>query len=212
MAALQQDPKKAMETYADVPEMRPYTVQPHAAPCNPLPPRTHLCRPLGAQMKACHLPAISLRSQVPEMKAFLVKFMGLMGEHFTALADAAPPAAAAPVQPVTPAQLTPTLALALALALSQALTLPLTQTLTLRLTQMLTLTLAPTLTDQVQPVQPVVPVQPVSEEEQRVQEAMQDPEVVAYCGKQGPPRFGQHGAEQASPAPEDNARAAPKCG
>ena len=45
MAALQQDPKKAMETYADVPEMRPYTVQPHAAPCNPLPPRTHLCRP-----------------------------------------------------------------------------------------------------------------------------------------------------------------------
>ena len=31
---------------------------------------------------------------VPEMKEFLVKFMGLMGEHFTALADAAPPAAA----------------------------------------------------------------------------------------------------------------------
>jgi hypothetical protein len=39
------------------------------------------------------------------MKEFLVKFMGLMGEHFTALADAAPPAAA-PVQPVTPAHLT----------------------------------------------------------------------------------------------------------
>ena len=57
MAALQQDPKKAMETYKDV----------------------------------------------PEMKEFLVKFMGLMGEHFTALADAAPPAAA-PVQPVTPVQ------------------------------------------------------------------------------------------------------------
>jgi len=38
------------------------------------------------------------------MKAFLVKFMGLMGEHFTALADAAPPAAAAPVQPVQPVQ------------------------------------------------------------------------------------------------------------
>ena len=81
-------------------------------------------------MKAYHLPAISLRSQVPEMKAFLVKFMGLLGEHFTALADAAPPAAAAPVQPVTPAQLTPTLALALALALA----LGLTHTLTLSLT------------------------------------------------------------------------------
>jgi len=139
-------------------------------------------------MKAYHLPAISLRSQVPEMKAFLVKFMGLLGEHFTALADAAPPAAAAPVQPVTltPAQLTPTLALALALALA----LGLTHTLTLSLTQTLTLTLALTLTDQVQPVQPVVPVQPVSDEEQRVQEAMRDPEVVASCGNQGPPRFG----------------------
>ena len=45
MAALQQDPKKAMETYADVPEMRPYTVQPHAAPCNPLPPRPTCATP-----------------------------------------------------------------------------------------------------------------------------------------------------------------------
>ena len=60
------------------------------------------------------------------MKAFLVKFMGLMGEHFTALADAAPPAAAAPAQPVTPAQLTLNPSLALALALAQTLTLTLT--------------------------------------------------------------------------------------
>ena len=57
------------------------------------------------------------------MKAFLVKFMGLMGEHFTALADAAPPAAAAPVQPVMPAQLTLTPTPALALTRTRALTL-----------------------------------------------------------------------------------------
>jgi|SouAtlMetagenome_1021521.scaffolds.fasta_scaffold48802_3 hypothetical protein len=50
MAALQQDPKKAMETYGDVPETRPNTPeQLHpAAPCSPLPPlppRTQLCLP-----------------------------------------------------------------------------------------------------------------------------------------------------------------------
>jgi len=44
MVALQQDPKKAMETYGDVPEMRPY-IPLAAAPCSPVQPSATPCPP-----------------------------------------------------------------------------------------------------------------------------------------------------------------------
>ena len=109
MAALQQDPKKAMETYGDV----------------------------------------------PEMKEFLMKFMGLMGEHFTKLGElgaaaggvaGAAPGAAPGVAPGAAPSVN-------AIARPKQPKQPL--------------------------VQPVQAAEPLSEEEQRVQDAMRDPEVVA---------------------------------